>query len=246
VNEKEWLEGTDPQKMLKFLRRKPAGRGHLSCTCCRVRCRQQVVFCPAYRKLRLFACACCHRILHLLPDPVCQRTLQALENYIEGVADTFSYMASTEKFDKVRRDSCPKMTIVDVRAWNALYCAVHRRWLEYFDDNYAEDRWWIAMGITQDAWSGSRANENRVQSNMLRDIFGNPFHPTTLDPAWLTPTVKALAQAIYTDRTFEAMPVMGDALEEAGCTNEDVLSHCRGPGLHTRGCWALDLVLGKT
>jgi len=81
---------------------------------------------------------------------------------------------------------------------------------------------------------------------LLPDIVANPFHPITLNPSWLTPTVKALAQSIYTDHNFTDLPILADALEEAGCNNEDILSHCRGPGEHTRGCWALDLLLGKS
>jgi hypothetical protein len=80
---------------------------------------------------------------------------------------------------------------------------------------------------------------------LIRDIFGNPFRPITLDSSWLTPTVTALAQAIYTDRTFTDLPILADALEEAGCTHPDLLNHLRSPGEHTRGCWALDLVMGE-
>jgi hypothetical protein len=79
----------------------------------------------------------------------------------------------------------------------------------------------------------------------LRDIFGNPFRPVALDPTWLTPTVKAIAQQIYNEQTFERMPVLADSLEEAGCDSQNMLNHCRQPGVHVRGCWALDLVLGK-
>ena len=67
----------------------------------------------------------------------------------------------------------------------------------------------------------------------------------TLDPAWLTPTVQSIAAAIYQDRAFDRLPILADALEEAGCTNADVLLHCRQPGEHVRGCWVVDLLLGK-
>jgi hypothetical protein len=84
----------------------------------------------------------------------------------------------------------------------------------------------------------------RVQCGFIRDIF-NPFRPVTIDPTWSTLTVKHLAGAIYDDRAFERLPILADALEEAGCTNADILAHCRGPGPHVRGCWVVDLVLGK-
>jgi hypothetical protein len=79
----------------------------------------------------------------------------------------------------------------------------------------------------------------------LRDIFGNPFRPATLDPVWRTSTVTALARQMYESRDFSAMPILADALQDAGCENEDMLDHCRGPGPHVRGCWVVDLVLGK-
>ena len=82
-------------------------------------------------------------------------------------------------------------------------------------------------------------------ADLFRDIFGNPFRPVNLDPSWLTPIVVALAQQIYDDRAFDKMPTLADALEEAGCDNTDLLNHCRGLGPHVRGCWVVDLVLGK-
>ena len=69
--------------------------------------------------------------------------------------------------------------------------------------------------------------------------------PRRRDPNWLTPTVQSIAAAIYEDRTFDRLPILADALEEAGCTNADVLLHCRRPGEHVRGCWVVDLVLGE-
>jgi hypothetical protein len=81
--------------------------------------------------------------------------------------------------------------------------------------------------------------------SLLRDIFGNPFQPVTFQPAWQTPTVVGIANGIYSDRAFDRMPILADALEKAGCDNPDVLLHCRGDGPHVKGCWVVDLVLGK-
>lgn len=80
----------------------------------------------------------------------------------------------------------------------------------------------------------------------LRDIFGNPFRPVTIDPAWLTSTVAALATSVYDERAFDRLPILADALQDAGCDDEHVLAHLRGPGPHARGCWVVDLVLGKS
>jgi hypothetical protein len=80
---------------------------------------------------------------------------------------------------------------------------------------------------------------------LFRDIFGNPFRPFALDPRWLTSDVLDLARAIYEGRAFERMPILADALMDAGCDSDDILNHCRGDGPHVRGCWVVDLLLGK-
>jgi hypothetical protein len=89
--------------------------------------------------------------------------------------------------------------------------------------------------------------EEEKQCRMrLHELFGPlPFRPVSPSPAWLTPTVKQLATGIYEERAFERLPLVADALEEAGCANADILTHCRGPGPHVRGCWVVDLLLGK-
>ena len=83
-------------------------------------------------------------------------------------------------------------------------------------------------------------------ANRLRCVFGNPFRPTAFDPTWRTPTVVAIAAGAYADRAFDRLPILADALEDAGCDAAELLAHLRGPGPHARGCWALDAVLGKT
>jgi hypothetical protein len=88
--------------------------------------------------------------------------------------------------------------------------------------------------------------ESAAHLQLLREIVGNPFRPVAFDPAWRSPTVAALAGAIYDERAFDRLPILADALEEAGCDHPDVLAHCRGDGPHVRGCWVVDLVLGKS
>lgn len=83
------------------------------------------------------------------------------------------------------------------------------------------------------------------QAEHLRDLFGNPFRPPDLVPAWQTETVMGLARRVYELRDFSAMPILADGLQDAGCDDGDLLGHCRGPGPHVRGCWVVDLVLGK-
>jgi hypothetical protein len=94
----------------------------------------------------------------------------------------------------------------------------------------------------------SRAAEYAEMCIILRYIFGHPFRPIQIDPAWLQWRDGAavhITQTIYDTRRFQDLPILADALEEAGCADADILGHCRGPGEHVRGCWVLDLLLDK-
>ncbi|MDY3560035.1 hypothetical protein R5W23_001258 [Gemmata sp. JC673] len=92
---------------------------------------------------------------------------------------------------------------------------------------------------------GNGTSERRLQAQLVRDIFGNPFRTVTADPSWRASTVVALASHMYDSRDFSAMPILADALQDAGCTNEAILTHCRAAELHVRGCWVVDMVIGK-
>jgi hypothetical protein len=83
------------------------------------------------------------------------------------------------------------------------------------------------------------------QAAIIKDIFGNPFRPIAFDPRWRTADTVGLATGIYEDRAFDRLPVLADALMDAGCADEQVLGHCRSQEPHVRGCWLVDLVLGK-
>ena len=87
--------------------------------------------------------------------------------------------------------------------------------------------------------------ETAVQRDLVRDIFGRPLRLAAADPAWLNPAITALARGIYDSRAFDEMPILGDALEEAGCADEAILSHLRGSGPHARGCWVVNLLLAR-
>lgn len=91
----------------------------------------------------------------------------------------------------------------------------------------------------------SASEEQAAQCVLLRDVVGNPFRPVALDPSWLTPAVVSLARTIYEERAFDRIPEVADELEKAGCNDIGVLSHCREQGPHVRGCWLVDLILGK-
>jgi hypothetical protein len=86
----------------------------------------------------------------------------------------------------------------------------------------------------------------RLQDAVFRDIVGNPFRAVEFDPFWRTSDVLGLARAVYEDGVFDRMPILADALMDAGCADEAIIGHCRGPGPHVHGCWVVDLVLGKS
>jgi hypothetical protein len=99
-------------------------------------------------------------------------------------------------------------------------------------------------------WDEATKRESKEQALLLHCVFGNPFRPIPLNEKWFTAEIKGLARQTYENRCLPAgtldstqMHVLADALEEAGCTNQDMLGHCRGPGPHVRGCWVIDLVL---
>jgi hypothetical protein len=96
---------------------------------------------------------------------------------------------------------------------------------------------------------GASSEEQKYQARLLREIVGNPFRPVVIDPSWLCwngKTIHKLAQSIYENQAIEQLPILADALEEAGYTNPDILDHCRKPGEHVRGCWLVDLLLNKS
>jgi hypothetical protein len=103
----------------------------------------------------------------------------------------------------------------------------------------------LASDYAQDWAVGAGERESTVA--LIRDLF-NPFQPLTLYPTWLTwndGTVPKIAQGVYDEGALDRMPVLADALEEAGCADQSLLSHCRQPGPHVRGCWLVDCLLGK-
>lgn len=112
------------------------------------------------------------------------------------------------------------------------------------------DYWQAARSTNEVHTMWSTASEPQLcvppaeQADLLRCIFGNPFRPVAFNPAWRTDTAVTLARGMYDSRDFGAMPILADALQDAGCEDEAILAHCRAAKPHVRGCWACDLVLG--
>jgi hypothetical protein len=223
MTEAEWLACDDPYEMLSPLLR-TAGP----------------------RKLRLFGVACCDRIRHLLADERSRAAVEAAGRFADGLCDAAELDRGCDAAELARTG-----TLADARWWAASaacsLCAKRER-IEVVMLDMPE-----CLGVSHAAWSvaaaAGEAAERPAQVALLRDVFGPlPFRPVAIDPAWLWwigGTVPAIARRIYDDRRWEDMPILADALMDAGCDNSDILDHCRKPGEHVRGCWVVDLLLGK-
>jgi hypothetical protein len=178
------------------------------------------------RKLRLFACAWWRRMACPLSDNRCSTAVETAERYADGLVPEEERLGVWEAARRVLEDAVVEEKYEQAAlAQDAALCleVEASRWLSLHPLAYRSDN----------------------TSHIICEILGNPFRPVTLDPAWRTPAVVQLARSLYEERRFEDMPVLADALEEAGCQDAAVLEHCRGPGPHVRGCWVVDLVLGK-
>jgi hypothetical protein len=187
------------------------------------------------RKLRLFAVACCRRFPALFSDEPSRNALDLLERFSDGRADAGEFWSSMRGMEaEIGGERASQALVMVVPAWWRIMMAVRQANLE------------VVARLAAELTRKARKGEPFVQSQFVRDIFGPlPFHPVALDPVWQTPRVVALAQAVYDEQAFDGLPVLADALEEAGCTDQDVLGHCRGPGPHTKGCWVVDALLGR-
>ena len=237
MTEAEWLTSTNPMPMLEFLKGKATGR-----------------------KCRLFAVACCFTVEELLTQES-RVALETAERFADGHAsetDRRLARASALAAGWVMEGPVQhargraKASVSDALARRAIDAAIQTaRRSGGAAAQFAANRLALAAaGNSAEHWTPERrssleASVHLTQARSVRDIFGNPFRGIVVEPANLVATVVALAQMIYDDRHFDRMPVLADALEQAGCTNSDVLDHCRGPGPHVRGCWAVDMILGK-
>jgi hypothetical protein len=186
------------------------------------------------RKLRFCACYLLREVAFVFADGRFAHALDVAERHYDGGA-TFGEL---------------KAAIAE----SQLGYEVHRNDLDGDDERAAQ----ALSALTNDTASGSvsvayhcgrRAfdeQQNAAGVALLRELFGNPFRPVAFDPSWRTDTAVALARQMYDSRDFGAMPILADALQDAGCEDEQVLSHCRdATAPHVRGCWVVDLVLGK-
>jgi hypothetical protein len=237
MTEAEWLECEEPKPMIELLRTHPRiGPGKFTS--------------PVGRRLRLFSVGCCRHVERGLIDPRSLQAIATFERYLDGEATDAEWQEALDAADLAKESR--------LKDWQ--YIATSGVYSTIFDD--VDDEWknaqssaWDAVRAARgeacevqydgNAYSNAQQTEQKYQAALLRDIFGNPFRPITFSPSWRTDTAVSLARQMYDRRDFSAMPILADALQDAGCDSEDILSHCRGDGPHVRGCWVVDLILGK-
>lgn len=187
------------------------------------------------RKFRLFSCACVRRQVWHILDMRGRGAIILSERLAQGQA------SSTELHSAALTMNTAFHTTHEKTAKAATKAASMTLWA-------TADATRIARHVRDALGRPDRNAARRDQVALLRDIFGNPFHPSAIDPTllqWNDGIVQRLAQTIYEDRHFEDMPILADALMDAGCHDETILAHCRGAGPHVCGCWVVDLILGK-
>jgi hypothetical protein len=204
------------------------------------------------RKLRLFAVACCRRIWHLIPDARSRRAVEVAERLADGLADEDELRLAVIGASFVaERGVAASDSVAGESEASAAFAALNttiraEKAADYAAANAASAVYHAATAPGRIP-AVARAAERAAQAGLLRDIF-NPFRPVRIDPDWLVwndGVVPRIARAVYDEKAFERLPVLADALEDAGYTDERLLSHCRAGGEHVRGCWAVDLVLGR-
>jgi hypothetical protein len=225
---------------------------------------------PNPRKMRLAACAYLRRVWALIQDSRLQCAIETAEDFanfqvnrqrLKAVRSSLRVI-SEEARQRVLYDknAVPDWASADpdYAEWHVFQSADDTqavrdmRLVDLVLQPVALDAyglWGVSlsvMGRIRDSRLFDQTTEQAAHCDLLRDIFGNPFRPARFSPDWRTDTAVSLARTMYESREFSAMPILADALQDAGCDNDDILSHCRaGNQVHVRGCWVVDLVLGK-
>jgi hypothetical protein len=246
MTETDWLNAVEPDKMRDFLRLKKLA---------------------SERKLRLFTAAACRRIWPLLADERSRRAVEVAERFADGLVSTWEVQAAEEDAERAADEveevavgaaslaSGPipgatflvdGQTAASIAARAASTASEHPFFIAASARSCADAASWNDTHRESDLLR--REVERAAQAVLLRDIFPNPFRIKPSIPAaalaWNDGCVVKLARAIYDEGTFDRLPVLGDALEEAGVTDEAILGHCRdSTDVHVRGCWLLDLLL---
>jgi hypothetical protein len=188
------------------------------------------------RKIRLFAAGCCRLAWDSIRTVRCRRAVETAERFADGSAT----LQELQRAFQVAQQSASSSELIGGMG----------RFERDYDPRMqlAAEAARPSLAVQFDGLARLRLDFELADKapGLLRCIFGpDPFRPAPTNLGWLSPPAVDLARSIYEDRDFGNLPFLGDALEEAGCGLEEVLRHCRDGGPHARGCWVVDLVLGK-
>jgi len=226
MTEEEWLVCADPDLMLDSL---GVSLGQ--------------------RKARLFAVACCRAIWPLLDNEPSRQAVDVSERLADGRATNKERRAAAKAAEGHRGTNfqAQQATVFAVGMLSPGLLQVVLKYVRGAAGNSATPNPAFQPLTADQRVARERAvsDTRAAQADRLRDIIGNLFRPVTFEPTWRTSTAVALAQQMYESRDFSLMPILADALQDAGCDHPDILTHCRGDGVHVRGCWVADLLLGK-
>jgi hypothetical protein len=219
---------------------------------------------PSQRKLRLFACACCRRIWAKLPDTLCQQAVALAELVADGLAPPedldAAWKAGGAFVPPPLREDFPTATAFRkaTKEWNVAGAARSAAFGASFVSSPGNGAYEKGMADYTAVWArhAGRHGERKTQADIVRCLSFNPFristHPSPAILDWNDRTIPRIAQAIYEERQLPEgtldttrLAILADALMDAGCGNEELIAHCRSEGPHVRGCWAIDLILGK-
>ena len=224
------------------------------------------------RKLRLYLVGCCRRRWGLFTDPRCRGAVETAERVADGTATdperAHGLVLAREAHERSQwtrggAGAPPDHArLVADAAWVVCDRPADLRRTRRRAPNAPRVLWaadaptslelaYARAAVGTDGggdvrYEALRAAERAAQADLLRCVFGNPFVYTVPDPGWRTTAVLGLAAAVYEERAFDRLPILADALEEAGCTDPAVLAHCRRPRGHARGCWVVDLLLDRS
>jgi hypothetical protein len=232
VTEAEWRAATDPQKMLNFLR----GRA-------------------SERKLRLFAVACCRHVWPLLRDQRSRTSVEISERFADGNVGETAMVGAGKDANRVWALAVDGLNDFSDAETDAAEAAEYVAWSE--EEAYSAAVNVARILISAARFLDSQAAQKSTECHLLQDIFrGEITASSTVRQNWLLSNdgaVRKLSKFAYAKRALPqgsldstSLALLADALEDTGCTDADLLGHLRGPGPHVRGCWALDLVTGRT
>jgi len=202
------------------------------------------------RKKLLLVAHLLRQVADQLTSPVFLEAIEAGEKYADGlISFNDCWTANHDAYEVFDTTEIP-----DEAAFDAANCAQHY----IYEQNETAEMVVRAAGSraarlagpnAQNADKARDAAQHGMKSlirRLINEVHGNPFRPVAFAPEWRTDTAIALARTMYESREFGAMPILADALQDAGCDNDDILNHCRDAAqVHVRGCWVVDLVLGK-